>query len=148
MKVVDFFDYIEFFVGAVVSSDVFDGEILVTAPVGEVLVEEYSVFFEEFIEVGIFIGGKAIHEGNAEMKESVSIHIVEIILVFGFRVKVADFLHGGISLGYDFGFDSIDDGIFSDHVAVQTIGDEGDFVGININELKEHHVIEDWWDVF
>ena len=113
------------------------------APMREVLVEECGVFFEELIEVGIFVGGKTVHEGNTKVEESVGIDVVEIVLVFGGGIEIADLFHGGVSWRDDFGLDGIDDRIFANHVAIKAVRDESDFVGVDEDELLKHHVVED-----
>ncbi len=81
------------------------------------------------------------------MQEGICVNVIEIVLIFRFCVEIADFFHGGICVWDDFGLDGVDDGIFADHVAVEAVRNEGDFVSVNIDELKEHHIIENWWDM-
>ena len=82
MKVGDFFNEIEFAIGAVIVFDVLQGNILIVAPAREVLVEKLSVFLEKLFKIDVFIGGKTVHERNAEMEKGVGIYVVEIVLVF------------------------------------------------------------------
>lgn len=147
MEVVEFLDEVKLLIGAVVFADVAKSKILIAAPVREILVEELGVFFEQFVEVGVFVGRKAIHEGNTKVKKGVGIDIVEIVLVFHGGVEITDFFHGGVGLGDNFRLYSINDRIFADHVAIKTIWDEGDFMGINEKKLLKHHVVKDGWNI-